>query len=228
MQKARGLSTMAGYSGYSPEQGDKVTFSNVIWLLRIIDSLFQVQEQVSNFKSFWSPPKFLRYSSSLKDFNIYSCLKYMVSESFQSCSLKALRAAIAKSFYGGLGVDNTEIFVSDGAKCDIARLQVTCIVWNYNISTHLWCFSAFLGLQICPPSVSQNVTERGRWCVQVLFGPNATMAAQDPSYPVQSQSPTAFITLRLKIKFGNQIGKDRLVNKWICLHTNVKRSTCFG
>jgi hypothetical protein len=35
----------------------------------------------------------------------------------------ALREAIAKTFYPGL-VNADEVFVSDGSKCDIARLQV--------------------------------------------------------------------------------------------------------
>jgi len=38
--------------------------------------------------------------------------------------LQPLRAGIGAAFYGGLGIDETEIFVSDGAKCDITRLQV--------------------------------------------------------------------------------------------------------
>lgn len=53
---------------------------------------------------------------------------------------KPLRAGIGKAFYADLGIDETEIFVSDGAKCDITRLQL-------------------------------------------VFGPNVTIAAQDPSYP---------------------------------------------
>ncbi|MCO5583722.1 hypothetical protein L7F22_037636 [Adiantum nelumboides] len=53
---------------------------------------------------------------------------------------KPLRAAIAKRLYGNLNVKETEIFVSDGAKCDIA-------------------------------------------CLQLLFGPQVSMAVQDPSYP---------------------------------------------
>eukprot|EP00850_Spirogloea_muscicola_P022230 SM000283S10702 [mRNA] locus=s283:85844:89388:- [translate_table: standard] len=53
---------------------------------------------------------------------------------------QALRAALAERFYGGLGVSAGEIFVSDGAKCDISRLQL-------------------------------------------VFGPDVTMACQDPSYP---------------------------------------------
>lgn len=36
----------------------------------------------------------------------------------------ALRGALASTFYKGLGVKDSEIFVSDGAKCDISRLQL--------------------------------------------------------------------------------------------------------
>lgn len=51
----------------------------------------------------------------------------------------ALREAIHKSFYDGIAQPH-EVFVSDGSKCDISRLQV-------------------------------------------MFGPTATVAVQDPSYP---------------------------------------------
>ncbi|XP_010263614.1 PREDICTED: LL-diaminopimelate aminotransferase, chloroplastic-like isoform X2 [Nelumbo nucifera] len=37
---------------------------------------------------------------------------------------KQLRAAIASAFYGKLGIEESDIFVSDGAKCDISRLQI--------------------------------------------------------------------------------------------------------
>ncbi|KAH7518509.1 hypothetical protein FEM48_Zijuj09G0179300 [Ziziphus jujuba var. spinosa] len=37
---------------------------------------------------------------------------------------KALRAAIASTFYKNFGIEDDDIFVSDGAKCDISRLQV--------------------------------------------------------------------------------------------------------
>ncbi|RLN33774.1 putative LL-diaminopimelate aminotransferase, chloroplastic [Panicum miliaceum] len=35
-----------------------------------------------------------------------------------------LRAAIAATYYADLGIEDSDIFVSDGAKCDISRLQV--------------------------------------------------------------------------------------------------------
>ncbi|KAG0450423.1 hypothetical protein HPP92_026743 [Vanilla planifolia] len=37
---------------------------------------------------------------------------------------KELRSAIASTYYGDLGVREGDIFVSDGAKCDISRLQL--------------------------------------------------------------------------------------------------------
>lgn len=35
-----------------------------------------------------------------------------------------LRKAIAETFYKEMGVKDKEVFVSDGAQCDISRLQV--------------------------------------------------------------------------------------------------------
>ncbi|KAL4338824.1 hypothetical protein AHAS_Ahas12G0248800 [Arachis hypogaea] len=37
---------------------------------------------------------------------------------------KPLRSAIASTFYRDLGIEDDDIFVSDGAKCDISRLQI--------------------------------------------------------------------------------------------------------
>nr|AVU05114.1 L-lysine aminotransferase [Huperzia serrata] len=78
--RARGLSTLEGYSGYGAEQGEK-----------------------------------------------------------------ALRVALAETFYEGLDIEDSEIFVSDGAKCDISRLQL-------------------------------------------VFGPDVSIAVQDPSYPAYVDS----------------------------------------
>ncbi|KAJ6808331.1 putative LL-diaminopimelate aminotransferase, chloroplastic [Iris pallida] len=37
---------------------------------------------------------------------------------------KKLRAAIASTYYGDLGLEESDVFISDGAKCDISRLQL--------------------------------------------------------------------------------------------------------
>ncbi|XVF64704.1 hypothetical protein PTKIN_Ptkin09bG0188800 [Pterospermum kingtungense] len=57
----------------------------------------------------------------------------------------ALRKAIAGKIYQGMGIKADEIFVSDGAQCDISRLQM-------------------------------------------LLGPNVTVAVQDPSFPAYVDS----------------------------------------
>ncbi|XP_022986498.1 LL-diaminopimelate aminotransferase, chloroplastic-like [Cucurbita maxima] len=44
---------------------------------------------------------------------------------------KPVRALIGKTFYSGLGIEEDDIFVSDGAKCDITRLQ---LVFGSNVS----------------------------------------------------------------------------------------------
>eukprot|EP00252_Welwitschia_mirabilis_P017425 TRINITY_DN38638_c0_g1_i1.p1 TRINITY_DN38638_c0_g1~~TRINITY_DN38638_c0_g1_i1.p1 ORF type:complete len:469 (-),score=98.16 TRINITY_DN38638_c0_g1_i1:244-1650(-) len=54
---------------------------------------------------------------------------------------KDLRIALAETFYKEYGINDSDVFVSDGAKCDLSRLQL-------------------------------------------VFGPNVTIAVQDPSYPV--------------------------------------------
>lgn len=38
--------------------------------------------------------------------------------------MQPLRSAITATFYSDLGIGEDDIFVSDGAKCDISRLQV--------------------------------------------------------------------------------------------------------
>lgn len=38
--------------------------------------------------------------------------------------MQELRRAIAEKFYNNMGIEGDEVFVSDGAQCDISRLQV--------------------------------------------------------------------------------------------------------
>lgn len=40
---------------------------------------------------------------------------------------QALRVAIAETLYRNMGIKGNEVFVSDGAQCDISRLQVNYI-----------------------------------------------------------------------------------------------------
>jgi LL-diaminopimelate aminotransferase len=43
--------------------------------------------------------------------------------------MQKLRAAIAATYYTDLGIEDSDIFVSDGAKCNISRLQVPKQIW---------------------------------------------------------------------------------------------------
>lgn len=40
-------------------------------------------------------------------------------------TLQELRNAIAQTFYRDMGIKANEVFVSDGAQCDISRIQVS-------------------------------------------------------------------------------------------------------
>lgn len=87
--------------------------------------------------------------------------------------VQAVRSALAKTFYGEFGVKDEEIFVSDGAKCDISRLQActTCLCSVEELlRASLYCLT-LSGMS-----------------VQLLFGPSVTIAVQDPSYPVRRLS----------------------------------------
>lgn len=56
-----------------------------------------------------------------------------------------MRTLIGKTFYGDLGIEEDDIFVSDGAKCDITRLQVWLfLVWNIFHPCNLSTFTNFL------------------------------------------------------------------------------------
>ena len=46
--------------------------------------------------------------------------------------------AIAETFYQDMGVKENEIFVSDGAQCDISRIQVREVVHRHTI-TNSYC-----------------------------------------------------------------------------------------
>lgn len=52
---------------------------------------------------------------------LYLRTSYMNSK---SSKLQELRKAIAETFYRDMGIQGAEVFVSDGAQCDISRLQV--------------------------------------------------------------------------------------------------------
>jgi LL-diaminopimelate aminotransferase len=46
-----------------------------------------------------------------------------MSDEIYTCP-QSLRKAIAEKIYPNMGISGSEVFISDGAQCDIARLQV--------------------------------------------------------------------------------------------------------
>uniref|UniRef100_A0A803KPP4 PGG domain-containing protein n=1 Tax=Chenopodium quinoa TaxID=63459 RepID=A0A803KPP4_CHEQI len=108
-KRAHDLSTLEGYSGYGAEQGEK---SVRIFNLDMCD--------------IWPP---IRYASSLAGMlplcQFFRAAYHRLLGEELSCRLALkVRAAIASTLYGNLGIEEGDIFVSDGAKCDIARLQM--------------------------------------------------------------------------------------------------------
>lgn len=123
-----------------------------------------------------------------------------------------MKAAIASTYYADLGIDEDDIFVSDGAKSDISRLQVlSFIIIIIIILLYNFFFVGGWGwvlVSVSPKSRSLCVYALPSLCThypsngcclpialaaescllflfwQVLFGSNVTMAVQDPSYPV--------------------------------------------
>ncbi|KAK6158259.1 hypothetical protein DH2020_005573 [Rehmannia glutinosa] len=95
-KRSYALSTVDGYSGYGAEQGEKV--SNDLH-------------------------SFLVWSYSLSPPYPISVLSSRLVCLFAP-HVEQLRAAIASTYYADLGIEEDDIFVSDGAKSDISRLQV--------------------------------------------------------------------------------------------------------
>lgn len=102
-----------------------------------------------------------------------------------------LRKAIAATIYKDMGIRDTEVFVSDGAQCDISRIQVTQISSSFYF-LFLFLFQKTKGALIYLFFNSliyfyfyfyrQSMIILS--LLQLLFGSNATVAVQDPTFPV--------------------------------------------
>nr|CAB3454968.1 unnamed protein product [Digitaria exilis] len=51
-------------------------------------------------------------------------IPHVITNAMAELSVQKVRAAIAATYYADLGIEDSDIFVSDGAKCDISRLQL--------------------------------------------------------------------------------------------------------
>ncbi|KAM5574785.1 aminotransferase ALD1, chloroplastic [Rosa sericea] len=75
---------------------------------------------------------------------------------------KALRKAIAKAFYKDLPVKDTEVFVSDGAQCDITRLQLL-LGSHVTIAVQDPSFPAYIDSSVIIGQAGEIKDEAGRY-----------------------------------------------------------------
>ncbi|RDX88868.1 Aminotransferase ALD1, chloroplastic [Mucuna pruriens] len=75
---------------------------------------------------------------------------------------KALRKAIAIAFYKDLGIKPSEVFVSDGAQCDITRLQLL-MGPNLKIAVHDPSFPAYIDSSVIIGQAGKFVDKAGKY-----------------------------------------------------------------
>ncbi|XP_073308288.1 aminotransferase ALD1, chloroplastic-like [Primulina huaijiensis] len=75
---------------------------------------------------------------------------------------KELRKAIAETFYKKLGIKDKEVFVSDGAQCDISRLQLL-FGSNMSIAVQDPIFPAYIDSSVIIGQTGDVDTESGRY-----------------------------------------------------------------
>ncbi|KAL5729722.1 LL-diaminopimelate aminotransferase [Ranunculus cassubicifolius] len=75
---------------------------------------------------------------------------------------KPLRAALASTFYDNLGINESDIFVSDGAKCDISRLQLL-FGSNVTISVQDPSYPAYVDSSVIMGQTGDFGTDVGRY-----------------------------------------------------------------
>ncbi|CAI5978059.1 unnamed protein product [Closterium sp. NIES-65] len=105
--RAAGLGTLEGYTGYAGSQGEEVSQTRGCCALRIMPFVMAAL-----------------YVSGQCRFLCRFLPLWLFSPHPSSPLVQALRRGIVAAFYEGMGVAHDDVFVSDGAKCDIARLQM--------------------------------------------------------------------------------------------------------
>ncbi|XP_051145317.1 aminotransferase ALD1, chloroplastic isoform X2 [Andrographis paniculata] len=73
-----------------------------------------------------------------------------------------LRKAIAETFYKDMGIQDTEVFVSDGAQCDISRLQLL-FGSNMSIATQDPIFPAYIDSSVIIGQTGDVEKDSGRY-----------------------------------------------------------------
>lgn len=133
-QRSYALSTVEGYSGYGAEQGEKVCDALHLLIFVIFVLVFHQEfGYICSLSDIFLLPSFLTFllclfpgwEVSYCKWNFGVVISLITNDNDSTCWLvQQLRAAIAKTYYENLGIEEDDVFVSDGAKSDISRLQV--------------------------------------------------------------------------------------------------------
>ncbi|XP_059434738.1 aminotransferase ALD1, chloroplastic-like [Corylus avellana] len=120
----------------------------------------------------------------------------------------ALRRAIAETFYRDLGVKGNEIFVSDGAQCDISRLQML-LGSNVSVAVQDPSFPAYIDSSVIVGQAGKFQEETGKYENIVymkcghdnnFFPDLSTTSRTDIIFFCSPNNPTGYAASRQQLK----------------------------
>ncbi|KAE8077365.1 hypothetical protein FH972_015936 [Carpinus fangiana] len=120
----------------------------------------------------------------------------------------ALRRAIAETFYRDLGVKENEIFVSDGAQCDISRLQML-LGSNVSVAVQDPSFPAYIDSSVIVGQAGKFQEETGKYenIVYMKYGHDnnffpdlSTTSRTDIIFFCSPNNPTGYAASRQQLK----------------------------
>uniref|UniRef100_A0A804LIY5 Uncharacterized protein n=1 Tax=Zea mays TaxID=4577 RepID=A0A804LIY5_MAIZE len=106
---------------------------------------------------------------------------------------KKLRAAIAATYYTDLGIEDSDIFVSDGAKCNISRLQVL-FGSNVTIAVQDPSYPAYVDSSVITGQTGlyQQDVQEIVWSFYTLFSACQYLADEASSLPSEQKEPRLY------------------------------------
>uniref|UniRef100_A0A804RM71 LL-diaminopimelate aminotransferase chloroplastic n=1 Tax=Zea mays TaxID=4577 RepID=A0A804RM71_MAIZE len=106
---------------------------------------------------------------------------------------KKLRAAIAATYYTDLGIEDSDIFVSDGAKCNISRLQVL-FGSNVTIVVQDPSYPAYVDSSVITGQTGlyQQDVQEIVWSFYTLFSACQYLADEASSLPSEQKEPRLY------------------------------------
>ncbi|XP_062162650.1 probable LL-diaminopimelate aminotransferase, chloroplastic isoform X2 [Alnus glutinosa] len=120
----------------------------------------------------------------------------------------ALRRAIAETFYRDLGVKENEIFVSDGAQCDISRLQML-LGSNVSVAVQDPSYPAYIDSSVIVGQAGKFQEETGKYenIVYMKCGPEnnffpdlSSTSRTDIIFFCSPNNPTGYAASRQQLK----------------------------